>query len=587
MFRLQKIKDNKKHCLRGLLRRDQKYSNRNRLQDLSKRSIEVNRRLQEGPSKRTPKLLLFSGMFKAGQWYEKQNRSDCSSFNRKMQILQNQRQVKRKLVLLGGMQGAEQRRLESKASQNMRSLRRGVCCEYSKTNTVLKRMSEIQAFRSYDRAEQFFLQARRFSSNYFSKTKASDNRKRRWNVCSLWSRRQVNCSSYKSRPYTEPFEQSYNTLQFLSYHTPQVKEDYVSSISRNCYGKKYVYDIEVEKNNNFFANLTLIHNCFLIDDPIKGREQADSETIRSKIIDWFGSVAYTRLMTDDNAIIIILTRWHYDDLAGYAMQELSHEDWDILDLPAIAEHDEVHTFENGDQWIRKEGEPLWPEWYSLERLNKIKQTLKTRDWSSLYQQSPQPDEGGMVQLSWFDGPNNDRRFDIKAPPKFEAIYISADTAFKEKAINDPSALLVFGESKGLFYLIDVTNKRMAYPDLKQKCIDLQKLYRCRAFLIEDKASGQSLAQDLKTVKEVRFPVIAIEPEQNKILRLDECTGFLEAGYLRLPKRALWLTEFELQLSRFPYDKHDDMVDALSQFLKWKFKVRKTKVRKNLKSRFWK
>lgn len=333
-------------------------------------------------------------------------------------------------------------------------------------------------------------------------------------------------------------------------------------------------------------------NLLLCDDVLKGREQAESETVRSKIIDWFGSVAYTRLMTNDNAVILIMTRWHFDDLIGYAINELAHEGWHVINMPAIADEDERYIFENGDVWERKEGEPLWPEYYDAERLQAVKKTLKSRDWNSLYQQRPQPDEGGMINLKWFDGPDNDRRYDIKAIPKIERVYISADTAFKDKAINDPSAILVFGEYKGLFYLLEVVNERMQYPDLKTKCISLYNKYKgtgagIKAFIIEDKASGQSLIQDLRREPGIHMPLIPITPDLNKTLRMDECTGFLEGGIVRLPKRATWLSDFETQLERFPYDKHDDMADALSQFLKWKFKIKKFKNREKKKQRFWK
>ena len=109
----------------------------------------------------------------------------------------------------------------------------------------------------------------------------------------------------------------------------------------------------------------------------------------------------------------------------------------------------------------------------------------------------------------------------------------------------------------------------------------------KAFLIEDKASGQSLIQDIKASRNIHMPVIPVTPELNKTLRLDECTGYLEGGYVKLPIRAQWLSDFEMQLTRFPYDKHDDMVDALSQFLRWKFKARKMKKRSNMRQRFWK
>ena len=133
---------------------------------------------------------------------------------------------------------------------------------------------------------------------------------------------------------------------------------------------------------------------------------------------------------------------------------------------------------------------------------------------------------------------------------------------------------------------------MQYPDLKSRCISLYHKYKgtgagIKAFIIEDKASGQSLIQDLRREPGIHMPLIPINPDLNKILRMDECTGFLEGGIVRLPKRATWLSDFETQLERFPYDKHDDMADALSQFLKWKFKIKKYKNREKKKSRFWK
>ena len=383
-----------------------------------------------------------------------------------------------------------------------------------------------------------------------------------------------------------------------SYHSNNIfqsHQDDVLCIVKNKFEyQKAYYDVQTESDNhNFFANNILVHNCLLIDDPIKGRSEAESPAIRRKIIDWFGSVAYTRLMPGKSSIIIIMTRWHYDDLVGYALEELGHEGWRVIDMPAIAEKDELFMFDNGETWKRSEGEALWPECFPIDNLLTIKRTLHSRDWASLYQQRPMPDQGGMVNLEWFNGEDYEKRFDPKLLPRFEYMYFSADTAFKDKAINDPSSILVFGEYKGKFYLVEVVNERMQYPVLKEKCFELYNKYRhmatggIKAFLIEDKASGQSLIQDIKASRNIHMPVIPVTPELNKTLRLDECTGYLEGGYVKLPIRAQWLSDFEMQLTRFPYDKHDDMVDALSQFLRWKFKARKMKKRSNMRQRFWK
>lgn len=117
-------------------------------------------------------------------------------------------------------------------------------------------------------------------------------------------------------------------------------------------------------------------HLLLIDDPVKNREEADSEIVRRKTKDWYTSTAYTRLMPGGR-IVIIQTRWHEDDLSGWLIAEHKHEGWVTLDLPAI-----------NDQ-----GEALWPEQYDVPALEKIKLAIGARDWSALYQQRPAPEEG--------------------------------------------------------------------------------------------------------------------------------------------------------------------------------------------------
>jgi predicted phage terminase large subunit-like protein len=121
----------------------------------------------------------------------------------------------------------------------------------------------------------------------------------------------------------------------------------------------------------------------LIDDPFKDRADADSEVNRNRVWDWYRSTFYTRLMPG-GAIVLVQTRWHEDDLAGRILQQEA-EQWTVLELPAI----------NAD------GEALWPEWYDVPALERIKATIGNREWSALYQQQPQPDEGTFFQRSWF------------------------------------------------------------------------------------------------------------------------------------------------------------------------------------------
>jgi predicted phage terminase large subunit-like protein len=329
-------------------------------------------------------------------------------------------------------------------------------------------------------------------------------------------------------------------------------------------------------------------NLFLIDDPVKSREEAESETSRRKMIDWFRAVAYTRLMPQ-NAIILVMTRWHFNDLAGFLLEELAHEHWAVLKLPAICEEEDIIG--------RKPGEALWPTDFNLKRLNEIKETVGTREWNAQYQQTPLPTEGGMINIEWF------RKYDYgeyakwhmavkdgykKDPPfKIKKIVISIDTAFKESQLNDPSAATIWGESDSHCYLLHVVNERLIYPDLKRQIKALYDFYMKFNLgqvpvLIEDRASGQSLLQDF--IAETRIPVIAIKADTNKQVRMSSASPLIEAGKIWIPERASWLVEYETQMARFPLWKHDDLVDSTSQYLNWFGKPRYVKRKKAL---FWK
>ena len=335
-------------------------------------------------------------------------------------------------------------------------------------------------------------------------------------------------------------------------------------------------------------------HLFIIDDPISSRKDADSDTMRKQLLDWYRGVAYTRLMTP-NAIILVMTRWHFDDLAGYVIEEMKHEGWAVLTMPAVADSE-------NDPIGRSMGQPLWPGRYNLERLTQIKTTIGTREWNAQYQQVPMPDEGGMVSISWF------KRYTWKEwlpwhvalqmgarPPKelplgIRAIVMSWDTAYKEAQINDPSACTIWGlDKEHNCYLLGIVNERMNYPKLKKKIITLWKAYsQCNLkgpipLLIEDRASGQSLINDIKRFTAI--PVITINPDANKQVRMSTASPVIEAGKVFLPDQPLeWVVDYETEMGRFPLWRFDDLVDSTSQFLRW---IYKPKLKRNNKIRFWK
>lgn len=171
-------------------------------------------------------------------------------------------------------------------------------------------------------------------------------------------------------------------------------------------------------------------DLLLIDDPVKDREEADSELRRQRVWDWYRSTAYTRL-SPEGRIVVIQTRWHEDDLSGRLLEAMKGggDQWEVLSLPAI--HD---------------GEALWPERYPLARLQAIKATLGAREWSALYMQSPQPDEGTFFQREWF------KTWDEK--PKSLRIYGTSDYAVTDDG-GDFTVHRIWGvDDKGSLYRLD-------------------------------------------------------------------------------------------------------------------------------------
>jgi predicted phage terminase large subunit-like protein len=288
-------------------------------------------------------------------------------------------------------------------------------------------------------------------------------------------------------------------------------------------------------------------DLLLIDDPIKGRVDADSASFRRGLQSWFQSVAYPRLMPGA-AIVLIQTRWHEDDLAGFCLREQAQEGWTVLNLPAIAEVDEGS---------RAEGAALWPEKFPLKRLMQIRQTIGSREWAALYQGRPAPIEGAIFRKEWWKSYSQ-----ATLPAEFERIIVSLDCAFKTGTSNDYTAAVVIGVGKHGYYVLHVVKDRVEFPALQRRLEAMCLKFHPDAVLIEDAASGQSLIQTLKA--ETRLPVLPVKPQGDKESRAWAVTPFVESGRVLLPESAAWLPDFLDELSSFPNAAHDDCVDAFTQ-----------------------
>lgn len=283
-------------------------------------------------------------------------------------------------------------------------------------------------------------------------------------------------------------------------------------------------------------------DILILDDLIKGRKEAESELIRKSIKDWYAAVAYTRLMPG-GAIINIMTRWHEDDLAGWIMREHAHEGWEVLSFPAIDD----------------DGKALWEEKYPVQELEVIRKTIGDRDWESLYQQRPTSVQGSIFQKSWW-------RTYTEAPLHFKKIVQSWDTAFKKGAENDYSVCTTWGVHTSGYYILDCWKDRVEFPELKRTVISLAQKHKPHVVLIEDKASGQSLIQELK--RNTAINILPVKVDADKITRAYAVTSTIESGNVLLPENAKWTHDFIEELSMFPHAKHDDICDSITQAIQY-------------------
>lgn len=315
-------------------------------------------------------------------------------------------------------------------------------------------------------------------------------------------------------------------------------------------------------------------DCLIIDDPVKNREEADSPTQRELIGNWYSSTARTRL-EPGAGVLLILTRWHNDDLAGRLLYDMQHngEQWDVIVYPAEAVHDEKY---------RNIGDPLHPDRYDKDALNSIKTALTARDWSALYQQSPSIEAGSILRRDHWN------RWGSDEPPACSYLIQSLDTAYSAKEQADYSVISTWGlfhpegtyeiHKLGSAYnneddfqlhnfdgkvahliLLDVMRKRLSFPDLKREAFRLNDYWQPDSIIIEAKATGMPLAHELRNAG---VPVSTFTPGKgaDKVTRANSASVLLENGLVWAPFTP-WADDLIEECHNFPMGKFDDQVDS--------------------------
>jgi predicted phage terminase large subunit-like protein len=300
-------------------------------------------------------------------------------------------------------------------------------------------------------------------------------------------------------------------------------------------------------------------NLILIDDPLKPTDRM-SEVKRGGVNEWYGSTLTSRLDSKaEDVIVLIMQRLHVGDLVSHVLE--TGEQWTHLNLPAIAEKDEEIPLGDGHFHHRAVGELLHPERESMKELEAQKAAMGSQNFSAQYLQAPIPEGGALIQNEWF-------RTYARAPDRGpdDRVVQSWDTATMTGPTNDYSVCTTWLIRGRKYFLLDVLRKRLEYPDLRRQVLSHAAAYAPTAVLIEKAGNGAPLVQDLQ--REGKLCPIGIPPVGDKVVRLEAQSAVIEAGYVLLPERAAWLDDFRDEMLAFPYGRHDDQVDTVSQFLEW-------------------
>ena len=301
-------------------------------------------------------------------------------------------------------------------------------------------------------------------------------------------------------------------------------------------------------------------DIIILDDVIKP-EEANSETTRESVNNWYQSTLASRLNDKaSGAIITVMQRLHERDLAGMLIES---GEWYELSLPAIATSDEIVPLTRGRTHLRKAGDILHPEREPLAVLEELKRSMGSLAFAAQYQQDPVPAVGNMIKAEWL------KTYDSFDRSQGGQIVQSWDTASKDNPHNDYSVCITAHVRGKYVTVLDIVRRKMQFPELLKTASTLAVEHKASAMLVEDAASGAQLIQTLRASSSRGVPIpIARKPEGDKVSRVAGVSAMIEAGQLILPSQAPWLADFKGELLAFPNARFDDQVDALSQLLLW-------------------
>lgn len=337
-------------------------------------------------------------------------------------------------------------------------------------------------------------------------------------------------------------------LQEMSCDTPQIEKDTVAVVRHICGSNLRVYDIQVEDDHNFFADGILVHNCLVIDDPYKNRQDALSEAVNAAVWGWWSDVVLPRLNPATN-VVVMFHRWQDNDLAGRLLQQGG---WELLRFPAIADGGA------DDPTDRELGDPLSPR-YPIPYLEEVKRKQGS-SFYALYQGTPRAPEGDYFKRGWFGAP-------VGAVPAGSTYVRYWDLAAGTSGQADYTAGVLMARSDaGYYYVVDVQHGRWAAAErnatIKQRAALDARQYDSVATYIEQ-APGLSMEPTLDLIRQLAgHSVYADKVTKDKVSRAEPFQAQAQAGNIKIVD-ADWNGPYLDELCAFPTGDHDDMVDGSS------------------------
>jgi len=291
-------------------------------------------------------------------------------------------------------------------------------------------------------------------------------------------------------------------------------------------------------------------DLLIIDDP-HSEQDALSPTAMENAYEWYTSGPRQRLQPGAK-IVLVMTRWSKKDLTGILLKsqkEIKGDQWDVVEFPAILDHG-------------SKPEAVWPQYWKLEELEKVKATLPVGKWNAQWMQRPTSEEGALIKREWW------RTWDHDEPPNLHYVIQSYDTAYLKKETADFSAITTWGvfypneDSPANLILVDAIKGRYEFPELRRIALDQYKYWNPEAVIIEAKAAGLPLTYELR---QMDIPVQNFTPSKgnDKHVRVNTCAPLFESGMIWAPDQK-FAEEVIEECAAFPHGDHDDLVDSTTQ-----------------------